>query len=72
MTLREVHVPDLGNFAEVPVIEVLVKIGDVVEAESAPLPHLAIAALTIARASSRGMIRAGRNWEGPGKTNRRI
>ncbi|MEY4357247.1 MAG: hypothetical protein RL469_573 [Pseudomonadota bacterium] len=35
MTLREVHVPDLGNFAEVPVIEVLVKIGDVVEAESA-------------------------------------
>ena len=35
MTLREVHVPDLGNFAEVPVIDVLVKVGDVVEAESA-------------------------------------
>lgn len=35
MALREVHVPDLGNFAEVPVIDVLVQVGDVVEAESA-------------------------------------
>mgnify|MGYP003353116287 CR=1 FL=1 len=35
MTLREVHVPDLGNFAEVPVIDVLVKVGDVVEADLA-------------------------------------
>ena len=32
----DITVPDLGNFAEVPVIDVLVKVGDTVEAE-APL-----------------------------------
>jgi dihydrolipoamide dehydrogenase len=36
MKIIDIAVPDLGNFAEVPVIDVLVKAGDVVEAE-APL-----------------------------------
>ena len=36
MSMQEIRIPDLGNFAEVPVIDVLVKVGDVVEAE-APL-----------------------------------
>ena len=36
MSIQEIRVPDLGNFAEVPVIDVLVKTGDLVEAE-APL-----------------------------------
>jgi len=36
MSTQEIRVPDLGNFAEVPVIDVLVKVGDAVEAE-APL-----------------------------------
>ena len=30
MNIKEITVPDLGNFAEVPVIDVLVKGGDVV------------------------------------------
>jgi dihydrolipoamide dehydrogenase len=34
MAVLEVRVPDLGNFAEVPVIDVLVQAGEVVEAES--------------------------------------
>ena len=29
----EVKVPDIGDFKDVPVIEVLVKVGDVVKAE---------------------------------------
>jgi dihydrolipoamide dehydrogenase len=36
MSTQEIRVPDLGNFAEVPVIDVLVKVGEAVEAE-APL-----------------------------------
>ncbi len=32
-TLKDVFVPDIGDFKEIPVIEVLVKPGDVVEAE---------------------------------------
>ena len=36
MTTQDIRVPDLGNFADVPVIDVLVKVGDSVEAE-APL-----------------------------------
>ncbi|MBM4215124.1 MAG: dihydrolipoyl dehydrogenase [Gammaproteobacteria bacterium] len=36
MKVIDIAVPDLGNFAEVPVIDVLVKVGDTVEAE-APL-----------------------------------
>ncbi len=32
-TVKEVRVPDIGNFAEVDVIEILVKEGDVVQAE---------------------------------------
>jgi dihydrolipoamide dehydrogenase len=36
MTTQDIRVPDLGNFADVPVIDVLVKVGDRVEAE-APL-----------------------------------
>ena len=36
MKVIDIAVPDLGNFAEVPVIDVLVKAGDTVEAE-APL-----------------------------------
>jgi dihydrolipoamide dehydrogenase len=36
MKIIDIAAPDLGNFAEVPVIDVLVKAGDVVEAE-APL-----------------------------------
>ena len=39
MALLEVRVPDLGNFADVPVIDVSVKPGDVVDAE-APLVTL--------------------------------
>ena len=31
----EVKVPDIGNFSDVPVIEVLVKPGDVIKAEDA-------------------------------------
>jgi pyruvate dehydrogenase E2 component (dihydrolipoamide acetyltransferase) len=31
--LIEIHVPDIGDYSDVPVIEVLVKIGDVVEKE---------------------------------------
>ena len=34
MSIKEITVPDLGNFAEVPVIDVLVKAGDVVEVDS--------------------------------------
>ena len=34
MDIKEITVPDLGNFAEVPVIDVLVKAGDVVEVDS--------------------------------------
>jgi pyruvate/2-oxoglutarate dehydrogenase complex dihydrolipoamide acyltransferase (E2) component len=30
---REVRVPDIGEFSDIPVIEVLVAVGDVVEAE---------------------------------------
>ena len=33
-TRREVRVPDLGNFKDVPVLEVLVKPGDTVAAEA--------------------------------------
>jgi dihydrolipoamide dehydrogenase len=36
MTTQDIRVPDLGNFADVPVIDVLVKVGESVEAE-APL-----------------------------------
>ena len=36
MTTQDIRIPDLGNFADVPVIDVLVKVGDSVEAE-APL-----------------------------------
>jgi len=36
MSTQEIRVPDLGNFADVPVIDVLVKVGESVEAE-APL-----------------------------------
>jgi pyruvate/2-oxoglutarate dehydrogenase complex dihydrolipoamide acyltransferase (E2) component len=31
--LKEVGVPDIGDFADVPIIEVLVAVGDTVEAE---------------------------------------
>ena len=34
MNIKEITVPDLGNFAEVPVIDVLVKAGDLVEIDS--------------------------------------
>ncbi len=34
MSIKEITVPDLGNFAAVPVIDVLVKAGDVVEVDS--------------------------------------
>ena len=34
MSIKEIIVPDLGNFAAVPVIDVLVKVGDVVEVDS--------------------------------------
>ena len=33
MSIVEVKVPDIGDFQEVPVIELLVKVGDVVKAE---------------------------------------
>ena len=33
MSLFEVKVPDIGDFKDVPVIEVLVKPGDTVQAE---------------------------------------
>ena len=33
MAKVDVKVPDIGDFKDVPVIEVLVKVGDVVEAE---------------------------------------
>jgi dihydrolipoamide dehydrogenase len=36
MSTQDIRVPDLGNFADVPVIDVLVKVGESVEAE-APL-----------------------------------
>ena len=36
MNTQDIRVPDLGNFADVPVIDVLVKVGESVEAE-APL-----------------------------------
>jgi len=32
-TLIEIHVPDIGDYSDVPVIEVLVKVGDVIEKE---------------------------------------
>ena len=35
MSIQEIAVPDLGNFADVPVIEVLVAVGDHVEVDSA-------------------------------------
>ncbi|MDR3351422.1 MAG: dihydrolipoyl dehydrogenase, partial [Zoogloeaceae bacterium] len=35
MALTEIKVPDIGDFAEVPVIEILVKPGDTVAAEDA-------------------------------------
>jgi pyruvate dehydrogenase E2 component (dihydrolipoamide acetyltransferase) len=31
--LIEIHVPDIGDYSDVPVIEVLVKVGDVIEKE---------------------------------------
>jgi pyruvate/2-oxoglutarate dehydrogenase complex dihydrolipoamide acyltransferase (E2) component len=31
--VREVGVPDIGDFADVPIIEVLVAVGDTIEAE---------------------------------------
>ena len=33
MTLKEIKVPDIGDFSEVPVIEIMVKVGDQVEKE---------------------------------------
>ena len=36
MAILDIRVPDLGNFAEVPVIDVLVKPGETIEIE-APL-----------------------------------
>jgi len=39
MSSQDIRVPDLGNFAEVPVIDVLVKVGDTVEVD-APLVTL--------------------------------
>ncbi|HWV17057.1 MAG TPA: biotin/lipoyl-containing protein, partial [Rhodocyclaceae bacterium] len=35
MSIIEVKVPDIGDFKDVPVIEVLVKVGDTVKAEDA-------------------------------------
>ena len=35
MTIIEIKVPDIGDFDEVPVIDILVKVGDVVEKEQA-------------------------------------
>ncbi len=35
MTVKEIRVPDIGDFKNVPVIEILVKPGDVVKAENA-------------------------------------
>ncbi|NCW58153.1 MAG: hypothetical protein EBV65_10870, partial [Gammaproteobacteria bacterium] len=34
MKIQDIVVPDLGSFADVPVIDVLVAVGDVVEAET--------------------------------------
>ena len=33
MAIKEVFVPDIGDFKDVPVIEILVKAGDTVKAE---------------------------------------
>jgi dihydrolipoamide dehydrogenase len=35
MAIKEIRVPDIGDFKEVPVIEILVKPGDTVKAEDA-------------------------------------
>jgi pyruvate dehydrogenase E2 component (dihydrolipoamide acetyltransferase) len=37
MSLKEVFVPDIGDFKDVPVIEILVKVGDTVKAEDSLL-----------------------------------
>ncbi|MFN2378384.1 MAG: 2-oxo acid dehydrogenase subunit E2 [Candidatus Binatia bacterium] len=34
MATREIHVPDLGEFRDVPVVDILVKAGDAIEVES--------------------------------------
>ena len=34
MSVIEVHVPDIGDFQDVEIIEILVKPGDLVEAET--------------------------------------
>ena len=33
MAVKEVFVPDIGDFKDVPIIEILVKVGDAVKAE---------------------------------------
>ena len=33
MAITEVKVPDIGDFKEVPVIEIMVKVGDTIKAE---------------------------------------
>jgi len=37
MSKQNITVPDIGDYSDVPVIEVLVKVGDVIEKEQALL-----------------------------------
>jgi pyruvate/2-oxoglutarate dehydrogenase complex dihydrolipoamide acyltransferase (E2) component len=40
MALVEVKVPDIGDFDEVTVIELMVKVGDTIKAEQLSLIHI--------------------------------
>ena len=42
MGVRDVVVPDIGDFKDVPVIEILVKVGDTVKAEAVSYTHLTL------------------------------
>ena len=68
--MTEVKVPDIGDFKDVPVIEVMVKAGDRVKAED-PLISLESDKATMDVPAPRGGRRQGRQGEGRRQGQRR-
>ena len=65
MAVVDIQVPDIGDFDEVTVIELLVKPGDTVKAEQSLITVESDKASMWPLKSSRVSCRATRNWPAP-------